>query len=284
MAPLFCMMALLFSQVMPATVHGPVNFLITDFSMNCSTGSFFQSLLFLGNIFVDSNQCMTWCWFLAVEFQCFSVMMLIVIAYKKMKAAGWVLLGLFVLTPIISTFIQFSANGINIPQKVIPRYSIHDNYFNLYYTQTYCRCLSYALGAIFGFIMVEKLAKIPSEFIKNPIACGDVTKEGLFEKNVEAWGLESRVPSWIPTQEGQEAPEQKLPQREVGYNFLIDMVSFVLGLALMLAPVLFFKQYLEYGPWNAMEQSLYSLCGTLVFCLGVLVLGIPTLIGNKGIA
>lgn len=219
MAPLYFAMAIIFSYVTPLTVSGPISSLTTDFTRGCTYNGFWQSTFFFGNLNF-ANQCMSWCWYLDIEFQCFLVMMLVVMAYKKLKLAGWVVLALLVWVPILTTMNQFlwSDKVVTIPQTDIARNSLENPFFTNYYTQSYTRCLPYILGGMFGLYMAQKLEeKIPNEFNNNPLVCGDTAREDLFidtEKAMMA-GLESRLPvssSRTVTSIG------GLPKRDITYN------------------------------------------------------------------
>lgn len=88
LAPLYFIIASIYYTVIPGTISGPIHSVFNDFASTCDNGGFWTSVFMLGNIDVRS-QCMTWCWYIAVEFQAFLALLVSVIIFRHNKVAGF---------------------------------------------------------------------------------------------------------------------------------------------------------------------------------------------------
>jgi len=152
-APLFFIMASLYYTVIPATISGPIWSVFNDFAATCDNGGFWASVFMFGNVNIQ-YQCMTWCWYLAIEFQAFLAMMFAIVAFKYSKLAGFLILGLCVAIAVSLSYAMWFNNDLVLPVNAIPRESINDSYMYAYYAQSFTRWSSYMFGGAFAGLLI----------------------------------------------------------------------------------------------------------------------------------
>lgn len=282
LAPLYLVLASFYYSVMPSTVDGPVNSLIHDYSLQCGDGGFWYSLLMFGNINVD-YQCMQWCWYLGVELQAFIVALVSVILYRISKTVGIASLGLWILGSIGATVGIWFGKDLTLPVGVIPRESIHDDYFRYFYAQSFTRWVPYMLGALVACLVMEKMKNdVPAEFSANPVALTDLDKEEIFGS-----GQTEVVPSMASYVNANRNPVEK-PERTTTYDWTLAVPCTIGGLILMILPVLLYRFYQndfkDNNPWGKSSQMLFAMFGSWSVIAGVVLMGLPALYGKTSVA
>lgn len=170
--PLYFVLEVLYYQVIPPLVDGPINSLMSDYTQTCKNGGFWYSLIMFGNLNVN-YQCMNWCWYLGIEFQAFIFLLVSLILFKWKKFAGYFTLVLWIIASVVSTFCIWYSKNLTLPVGVIPRESINDEYMLVYYAQSFTRWSAYMFGGLIGCILVSKIDHIPFEFHTNPVSMAD---------------------------------------------------------------------------------------------------------------
>merc|ERR1712194_108982 len=167
---------------------------------------------------------------------------------------------------------------ITLPVGVIPRESIHDDYFRYFYAQSFTRWTPYMFGALVGCLVIEKIRKeVPAEYSANPVALSDIDKQELFHQQEQ-----TEVPSFVNRN-----PEEK-PERKTSYDWTLAVPCTIGGLILMILPVLLYRFYQndfkDNNPWNKTSQMLFAMFGGWSVIAGVVLMGLPALYGKTSVA
>lgn len=281
-APLYFFLAILYFYVIPPIVDGPLNSVMSDYTLQCESGGFWYSLLLFGNVNIN-YQCMNWCWYLGVEFQAFFFLLIAVIMFRWMKVAGYACLGLWIVVAIASTFGQWYGEELVLPVGVIPRESTNDNYMLYFYAQSFTRWSAYMIGGIVGCILASKIENIPFEFKRNPISMTDLDKQETYS-NIKNQDRPS-IPSFINVQDQEDQDKQV---RKTTYDWKLAIPCTIASLILFLLPIFCYRLYQNDHTngknWSSGQQSLFAMFGSWSVVLGVIVMGIPAYFGKKSVA
>lgn len=272
--PLFFVLETLYTQVMPATVDGPVQSLTTDFTVGCIDGGFWYSFFMIGNLETHA-QCMTWCWYLAAELQCFFLVLFAIMLFKSKRSLGWLMLGIWGVFGWGMSAFMWLYNGLKIPVNTIPRESVHDHYFVFYYAQSFCRCAPYMIGAAIGALILTKFNNETEEKIKNNnksvVALTDLEREGAYCSSKNSPRNRSN--------------DDQVLEWDVKYDWIFAWACTIGGFLFMLMPIFIFRFYQQNSEnWSETSQLLYELFGRLSFILGALLIGLPGFYQKTSIA
>ncbi|XP_053710698.1 O-acyltransferase like protein-like [Synchiropus splendidus] len=106
------------------------------------------NVLLINNLFAKDLRCLSWTWYLSLDFQCFAITPLLILAHRKNKVVFAILVVALLLMTILTNSIlaPFSRNW--------------DDYINLSYMKPYSRYGSFLVGVLFGMFLKEKKEKI----------------------------------------------------------------------------------------------------------------------------
>ena len=280
LAPLYLVLGMIYYAVIPPTVSGPVNSIFEDYSQQCENGGFWISALMFGNININ-YQCMSWCWFLAIEFQAFFLVLLSVILFKISNKIGYASLALWVVASIGATFGIWYGQNLTLPVAVIPRESVNDDYMLWYYAQSFTRWSAVMFGALIAGVLVSKT--VPYEFSKNPVSTSDLDKEEAYDYKGEKPKVSA--PSFLANNNA-ENPEKAV--RKTPYDWSLAVPCTIAGFILMLLPIFIYRLYqndkTNGQTWSTGSQAAFAMFGSWSVILGVIVMGIPAYMGKRSVA
>ena len=287
LAPLFFVVASIYWCVIPGTISGPISSVFNDFSDSCDNGGFWYSVFMFGNIDIR-NQCMTWCWYLAIEFQAFLALLVAVIAFRYNKAAGFLTLGLWIVVAVAMSYYMWFDYSVNIilPVNAIPRESIHDKYMIYYFAQSFTRWSTYMLGGAFAGMLIIYKDGLDGSFAKNPISIAELDKEEVYancESNLPALS----VPSFLNT-DNNEVEAKMTPI--TSYSWVGELICTIFGLGLIALPIFLYRPYQNQANektgenWSRLSQASFAIFGSWSVIAGLVILGLPTLFQKKTIA
>ena len=146
---LFCV--LLANYVFHLFRNGP--FFNQSWNMNCNGSNWWASLLFINNIvpWGSGNQCMSWFWYLANDFEFFLISPLIIFTYCRNRICGYIFIFALMLGNIISTMVLTAVHNLGI---IITMDNSAD-FFDLIYMKPWSRFAAYGVGALLGFLYYE---------------------------------------------------------------------------------------------------------------------------------
>lgn len=286
LAPLFFVVASIYWCVIPATISGPISSVFNDFSDTCDNGGFWSSVFMFGNIDIR-NQCMTWCWYIAIEFQAFLALLVAVIAFRSNKTAGFLILALWIAVAVgMSYFMWFDIEKIKLPVNAIPRESIHDQYMIYYFAQSFTRWSTYMLGGAFAGMLIIYKDRLDGTFASNPISMCELDKEEVYA-NCESDQPALSIPSFLNNEEN--GAEQKMTPITT-YSWVGELFCTIFGLGLIALPVILYRPYQnqanekEGENWDRLSQASFAIFGSWSVIAGLVILGLPTLFEKKTIA
>ncbi|XP_051158233.1 nose resistant to fluoxetine protein 6-like [Leptopilina boulardi] len=127
------------------------------FRDSCSS-YWWTNLFFINNYFGGNNKCVMQCWYLAVDFHCYLIGLLLIIAFHKMsRKIGFIFLGcMLFLTTCIPFYVTYKNNADPIFTSITnPRRLEDSEYFLNYYSKTHMRMASYIIGLIVGVFIFD---------------------------------------------------------------------------------------------------------------------------------
>ncbi|CAK83761.1 unnamed protein product (macronuclear) [Paramecium tetraurelia] len=147
--PCYAIAILISSQLVPYMGDGPRWFMALD-RFECATG--WRNLIFIDNLFYDTQYCFPWGWYLSTDMQLFTSCLIPVFLYAKLnsRAAKIVIISLLVITQTIGTVMSF-VNEYLLPPFALTQPKMHQNY----YTKPFTRGPPYYLGFLLGVLYRE---------------------------------------------------------------------------------------------------------------------------------
>lgn len=117
--------------------------------------SMWREVLFLSN-FIDngSGGCLSWGWYLQVDFQLFLLGLLLLYCYSSKKRVFYVLGLLLAAASSVFNFVYTQVNSITIFLD-LTSHSNYVNYMHDVYVKPYGRCLPYLMGLLLGVLYME---------------------------------------------------------------------------------------------------------------------------------
>ena len=136
--------------MLPRLSDGPQYFTTKNGADSCRE-NWYANLLFINNLFHNDNKCMSWTWYLSMDFQFFLLVPFIVwIAYKSKKMGIFTLIGLAICSLISQiVVICYYKLGISISYQSSKGEILYDTY----YERPYCRIIPYLLGIGLAFLI-----------------------------------------------------------------------------------------------------------------------------------
>lgn len=253
---------LVFWQILPGTVSGPSNHLISEYTQHCKKGWFSQVTL-VGNLFQNQTQCMDWTWYLCVDFQCFLVLPLLVMILRKNKKLA---LG----SVIVLSLLIFHAAGFIFYGESLSM--IHPNqtwseraeFMKYYFTQAYTRGGSYFLGVYAG-MRVFLAIRHRSNRLRNSVIHTQKYKSMMTEDGA----TEEQVLKTLTS------------ERRAGAQLALTFA----GLGLVSVVVVIYFQYMKnFASWSTGLQAFFMPLSSLLVTGGILLLLAPSFLNWKSFA
>lgn len=109
-------------------------------------------MLYINNFYPtsSSNQCLGWSWYLANDMQFYIFTPLIVIAYRKNKRLGWILV-----TSLITLCMSLNA-ALSYMYELVPLDPNNNQFNTLIYNKPYTRMAPYLVGIAAAFLLQEE--------------------------------------------------------------------------------------------------------------------------------
>ncbi|CAD8083139.1 unnamed protein product [Paramecium primaurelia] len=147
--PCYVVAILISSQLVPYIGDGPRWFMALD-RFECATG--WRNLIFIDNLFYDTQYCFPWGWYLSTDMQLFISSLIPMFLYAKLNSriSKAVIISLLVITQTIGTVMSL-VNEYLLPPFALTQPNMHQNY----YTKPFTRGPPYYLGLLLGVLYRE---------------------------------------------------------------------------------------------------------------------------------
>ncbi|XP_043465576.1 nose resistant to fluoxetine protein 6-like [Leptopilina heterotoma] len=156
--PVLAFMALGYATIFYRLGSGPFWESIMGYYRNSCSSYWWTSLLFINNYFGGNNKCVVQSWYLAIDFQCYIIGLLLIRAFHKMpRKIGYIFINCALIFSIVITFyFTYKNDSDPIFKKLSAQRRIEDSdYFLNYYDKTHFRSSAYIIGLIFGVFMYD---------------------------------------------------------------------------------------------------------------------------------
>lgn len=133
-------------------------------------GTMWKDLLFVSN-FVGrgSSSCLSWGWYLQVDFQLFLCGLILIYVYFKRKWVFLLLLSLLAVFQSIFVFVYTLVNNIKIYADITEVMNDSPDFYSDVYIKPYGRGVPYFIGLLFGILYMEYRSKFSNIQIKSNI-------------------------------------------------------------------------------------------------------------------
>ncbi|XP_043465527.1 O-acyltransferase like protein-like [Leptopilina heterotoma] len=128
------------------------------FSRDSCSSNWWTNLFFINNYFGGNNKCIIQSWYLAVDFQCYLIGLLLIIAFNKMpRKIGYTFLGcICIFSAIVPFYLTYKNNLVPLVNSIAnPRRIENSHYFLNYYIKTHMRSTAYIVGLILGAFIYD---------------------------------------------------------------------------------------------------------------------------------
>lgn len=146
--------------LLPLLMSGPSSYMSDAWMPNRCAGSWWTNALYLNNILMFEDQCMSWTWYLAIDMQMYVITPLILyplIKFGTRAAVG--VLSVLMVAHLITTALITGLNDMPAhfatKQTLLEPFTLH-KYFDLYYVKTWCRAGPYLIGMLLGIILFNR--------------------------------------------------------------------------------------------------------------------------------
>ena len=254
--PVYAFLLCFYYKVVPTLVSGPLaqGYL---FDFPCNFTNFWQSFVLGWRSSVTVNtMCAGWCWYLAIDFQIFCTIPLILIissfAGRNKKKVGMLICSILILVSIVDTFIVGFKHQI---QYLNPRDK--DNTMNnYYYAESVQRSAIYYVGCLFAYATMKD------------------------EGKKKAKGEEKKAEEKVPEHE-QKLLDEKRKHKKMKVVRRLQTINFSVGLALITFITLILHYVFQWGRdvpsvariWNVMFIAFGKILFVVGFMMVLLVVG-----------
>jgi peptidoglycan/LPS O-acetylase OafA/YrhL len=153
LTPAISVVLLFWLNIVPYISNGPLWFKLQQEVIENEQRYWWSTFLYVQNFYPTSlaNSCMSWLWYIAVDFQlyCFSPVVLLLM-YRN-KSAVAILLPLVASIALTAVLIGSYNLDVNLSASLISQKLTRPSYESLVYVKPYCRLSAYIVGAWLGF-------------------------------------------------------------------------------------------------------------------------------------
>ncbi|XP_043465537.1 nose resistant to fluoxetine protein 6-like [Leptopilina heterotoma] len=156
--PLYMFITFGYATIFYRLGSGPFWESIMGFTRNSCSSYWWTNLFFINNYFGGNNKCVIQSWYLAIDFQCYIIgVLLIRIFYKMPRKIGYIFINCALICSIVITFyFTYKNDSDPIFKSVTIARKIEENdYFLNYYVKTHVRSTPYIIGLIFGVFLYD---------------------------------------------------------------------------------------------------------------------------------
>ncbi|XP_046549693.1 nose resistant to fluoxetine protein 6-like [Haliotis rubra] len=143
--PCYLVVVMIFTNILPYMGDGPRWKYVTT-AINQCKDHWWANVFFFSNFYKADEMCMTWTYYLVNDFQFYLISPFILIPLVRLPPLGFTLLGLLVVTQVVSVGILNNKINGNMLR-------MDHGYFSDVYVKPYCRVGVFAIGMMLGYIL-----------------------------------------------------------------------------------------------------------------------------------
>ncbi|XP_051158232.1 O-acyltransferase like protein-like [Leptopilina boulardi] len=156
--PLYIFVTFGYATIFHRFGSGPFWEVAVGLNRDSCSSHWWSNLFFINNYFSGDNKCVIQSWYLAVDFHCFLIGLLLITAFNKMsRKIGYIFLCCTLIFSAALTF-YFTYNNDADPiliSYVTFRIAEEMDYFLNYYVKSHLRLAAYITGLIFGALLYD---------------------------------------------------------------------------------------------------------------------------------
>eukprot|EP00826_Nyctotherus_ovalis_P006640 TRINITY_DN11591_c0_g1_i4.p1 TRINITY_DN11591_c0_g1~~TRINITY_DN11591_c0_g1_i4.p1 ORF type:complete len:629 (+),score=144.85 TRINITY_DN11591_c0_g1_i4:86-1972(+) len=136
--------------VIPILNNGPIYSRVAELRSNCSTNVYWNFLM-LNNFISVSKLCLSWSWYVALDFQLSLIAPLLTLLFLKSSKAGYIsvvgVIGVSILLQVILAVVY----NLNI-YHILDSHRVRQDLFEIILTKPYCHIDTYLLGMLAAWL------------------------------------------------------------------------------------------------------------------------------------
>ena len=254
--PLYILMMLFYKDVIPAISNGPNGHVMDEYTSKC--GNWWADSILIGALIYPNEQCMSWTWYIQLDFYNFFVLSLVFLLSFKLKLGNFimqVLLSIFSVIPMVISAIVFSSKNLVIESTKNSADQILD-YRKYFLFSPWTRSTPYFIGAIYGLYYYERITR-RSKYEEN-----HVDYESIVGSSTRKESLNNNNNTIIPT-----AP------RYHKFNIMTSYIIPTIGLMIILGTWYIYSTILSLEDgWKSYNQNIFNILCRVSICFGIILI------------